>query len=1591
MTGKKYSAGAIFLQVVPVFANVQRAIEDEAKNIDRALGDQMEKSGDEAGRRAGKAASKSMGEELKKGSGAFERDFRKNVDEINNALNGIDTKKLGNALRKELTQVKKDLAGLKKIDLTAETDFKKAYADIAVLEGRTRAIRDNAKIVFRTDIDNALRGFSKLAAAKEKIDDPVEIEVSADFKHVEREMGTFEKKVKKVAAQAAGHLKGSLSPELRRIRQQLEELGALDVGVDISANRMRFELTELERRLDRLSDSSPEVDARFDAGQAMSELAAFNIALERIDGKDVNVDVDVRGTNQAKAKLSSLIATGDTAANTFRSFNGVMFAAAALGPALVPILGAIAGGLLAIGPAAAIAALGIASVMIGFSGIGDALSALKAQDEQAASGAQTAGRQRENAARGIASAQRAVADAARGVEDAERNAARAARDAAEAVRDARERAADGIEDALERQKDAQEAYRDAVRDVRDAERELAEARRNAAGTGENLDMEIRGNDLALDQAMLNSFNATVTYNSVMADGSATNAEQEQARIDREEALLRLEELRKKAKELAKEKRKWDRDGVEGTDAVKSAQEQLNDAMKEQKEAYEGVRDAAEAVDEARTEGIEMVADALRDQNETLADNKRAIEDARRALADAKRGLGEAKMASDDLNSSIDAQQLAVDNAMGALGPAGQKFARFLHGLRDEFAAFRDDIQAVMLPPIMEAISSFFDSKSGSELRKLMISLAGGFGEFVLALSKSFQGPVWLEFFETLNAIAPRIMSAYGGAFISFLEAMASIMTALAPSAVLFAEGLAKLADRFAKWAASEEGQKSIQKFMGYVVEITPKVLKFVSALSAAFTNLSAALAPYASMALDGLTAFLDYIGGMDTKVLGAVVSSILTLIIASQAAYTVTSALVSGLTLLSSPVGIAVFAIVALSIALVALYNSNEKFRKFVDESWPKIAAAMEKAWERMKPGLEELKNVLILLWEEILGPFLAWLGPLWVRYAEKVIPLMGKVFGLIAKAISNYIKMMIGIIKGLVKIFQVVASVVTWLWKKIFSPVLGFIVKAWKTTFNTLKYVWTKILWPVFKIIGEIVIKLWKKWFAPHLWLIQKGWEKMVSALKKVWEKHLKPVFDHIREKALPKLKSGFETAIDGIKKAWDGLKRVIATPIKFVLETVINKGLVPGINKIAKWAGVKSRMEPAPIPGWMQSYKTGGVMPGYTPGRDPHKFISPTGGRLELSGGEAIMRPEFTATVGKGWVDHMNAAARKKGRRGVQEALQGGGHGRHQAYWMGGVVPLDYMTSVSQHTSGYSHPWAGDLNGSMDLADPPAPVRAWKAGRVAHIYHGYGDSHGRYGNHVMLDHGNQASLYAHLSSITASLGSQVGAGAMLGRVGETGRAYGAHLHFEIRGAQPDWGDSKVKGGGRSVPGFIKSLLQNPVDVIGGFMTSKFGSASEFVKNSPMTPILRGIPTTLAKGMKDKVLDLLPSWADIGKAGSKGLDNMKDGPRGLLTNSRMASDDSSSEIAAAHGGVLPYNGAMKYDNGGYLAPGLTSVVNLTGKPEPVFTNDQWGQMKGGTGEGGSIHYEPHFEGSNLGPEDVAADLNFQMRRMARRGRYQGV
>lgn len=104
-----------------------------------------------------------------------------------------------------------------------------------------------------------------------------------------------------------------------------------------------------------------------------------------------------------------------------------------------------------------------------------------------------------------------------------------------------------------------------------------------------------------------------------------------------------------------------------------------------------------------------------------------------------------------------------------------------------------------------------------------------------------------------------------------------------------------------------------------------------------------------------------------------------------------------------------------------------------------------------------------------------------------------------------------------------------------------------------------------------------------------------------------------------------------------------------------------------------------------------------------------------------------------------------------------------------------IRYPLDTIRVTQGYKlyHPGV-DFDGIT--GDPVYPILS---GKIAGIQY----SQYAYGNAVLVDHGNDiTSLYAHLSQIFVEKDQVVDIHTVIGAVGETGRAYGDHLHFEIR-----------------------------------------------------------------------------------------------------------------------------------------------------------------------------------------------------------------
>jgi murein DD-endopeptidase MepM/ murein hydrolase activator NlpD len=89
------------------------------------------------------------------------------------------------------------------------------------------------------------------------------------------------------------------------------------------------------------------------------------------------------------------------------------------------------------------------------------------------------------------------------------------------------------------------------------------------------------------------------------------------------------------------------------------------------------------------------------------------------------------------------------------------------------------------------------------------------------------------------------------------------------------------------------------------------------------------------------------------------------------------------------------------------------------------------------------------------------------------------------------------------------------------------------------------------------------------------------------------------------------------------------------------------------------------------------------------------------------------------------------------------------------------------------------GAFHAGIDIDAPiGTPVRAAADGDVTQAGMNSG-----YGREIMLDHGHDVvTLYGHLSAIAVVFGQHVMRGQVIGFVGQSGRATGPHLHYEVR-----------------------------------------------------------------------------------------------------------------------------------------------------------------------------------------------------------------
>jgi phage-related protein len=466
------------------------------------------------------------------------------------------------------------------------------------------------------------------------------------------------------------------------------------------------------------------------------------------------------------------------------------------------------------------------------------------------------------------------------------------------------------------------------------------------------------------------------------------------------------------------------------------------------------------------------------------------------------------------------------------------------------------------------------------------------------------------------------------------------------------------------------------------------------------------------------------------------------------------------------------------------------------------------------------------------------------------------------------------------------------------FSRVLGLFGIDWNKTwlgiqiaFRTLTAplrgdwdtFWTGLSTILSRVLGNFGINWSKTWNG-----IRGAWRILSAPLRGDWDSFWGG------------MRSGFDTILRGITKGWETITDKFRRPVKVVVETVYNNGIRTFWNTVNDSLGLNMSLPRV-------RFAKGGVMPGYTPGRDVHEFYSPTAGRLSLSGGEAIMRPEFTKMMGgKAGIDELN----KRARRG-------------QAFAFGGVygdIQGNVTKGVGRPTRSKRISLGGDTvdrasSSPLDLFLNPAKyVSNGLKNLIAPMMDGIGG-----GNWGQMVSKFPVKLVNSLASKVDSLWNALPGG------GGPGNALGWSTQWNI-------------------------------------LRNAFPGASLFSAFRPGAMTSTGVRSYHAQG---RAVDVTPSmeifnWIRRNFPNSRELIYSPAGPRQLMNGANYywgepVRSDHWDHVhwAMKNGGVIP----KLYDNGGWI-PNGGAAINLSGKPEAVLDPQESRALKSlisGSGLSGSL------------------------------------
>lgn len=553
----------------------------------------------------------------------------------------------------------------------------------------------------------------------------------------------------------------------------------------------------------------------------------------------------------------------------------------------------------------------------------------------------------------------------------------------------------------------------------------------------------------------------------------------------------------------------------------------------------------------------------------------------------------------------------------------------------------------------------------------------------------------------------------------------------------------------------------------------------------------------------------------------------------------------------ANPIGLIITGLMLLVGGIVLAYKKSETFRNIVQGAWTGIKNAatvvvtwfQTVAWPVLQRIFAAVGNAAKWLWTNAIAPAVNGIMAVWRKMASVIKAVWTGFLSPVFQLIGAIVKWLaIKIFKAHVAIIQrvwntfaavfrkayttIIQPIISYFkkaiqgWKIIISAAIRVVQRVWSALGTAIRSVYNRHLKPIVDAFKRIVAAM-RDSIRARIASIKDYWSGMGSAIRSVYNRHLKPIVDALKSR-IKTVKDAFKTAVDGVKTQWNKLEGVAKKPIRFVVNTVINKGLIGAFNKLAGAFGT-SKMSEVSLP---RGFDRGGWT-------GPGAADQPAG---VVHADEFVISKAARRSIERkhpGLLDHMllygDVPGYKKGGR----------------VW---PVKNRHWTTYPGHTG-------------IDFPVPMGtPVFASEAGTIAKAAK-LGVS---YGWHYFLrGKSGITTIYAHLSKMIARAGQAVTAGAQIGNVGSTGNSTGPHLHFETRpGGTPGAAAGYLGGAGAPKGGILASAISK---VMGAFSSVKDWLVSKFrgpldklkeITSNPFGRLAAGLPRKIKGDLIDYAVD---------------------------------------------------------------------------------------------------------------------------------------